>query len=198
MKKIKIPHRSNIKSVNYKWVVQVVVITFVASSTIAGLCDFVLGKANLFFSISLLLVIILLGVLFDIVGTASAVADESPFHSMAAGKVLFANNAIFLIRNAEKVGSICNDVVGDITGIISGTFATVIVLKIVKTHGGLFSTLVYLFFAGFIAAITIGVKAIGKTFALAQSNKIIYFTAMTMKSLGIDLKNKKRKKSVES
>ena len=37
-----------------------------------------------------------------------------------------------LIRNAGKVSSFCNDVIGDISGVISGTASALIVFNITK------------------------------------------------------------------
>lgn len=43
-------------------------------------------KLPITISFVLLLVIILLGILFDIIGIAATAADEVPFHAMAAKK----------------------------------------------------------------------------------------------------------------
>ena len=57
---------------------------------------------------------------------AVATANEKPFHSMASRKVPGALEAIRLLRNAERVSSICNDVVGDICGVVSGSASATI------------------------------------------------------------------------
>jgi hypothetical protein len=68
--------------------------------------------------------------LFDIIGVAVTAADERPFHSMAAHKEKGAAEALYLLHNASHVSSFCNDVVGDICGIVSGTTAAVIVSRL--------------------------------------------------------------------
>ena len=65
-----------------------------------------------------LLLIVFLGILFDIIGVAVMSANEKPFHSMAAKKLPGAVEAMKLLRSAEKVSSFCNDVVGDICGVV--------------------------------------------------------------------------------
>ena len=80
----------------------------------------------------ILLAIILIGIIFDIIGMAVATADEKPFHSMASRKVAGASDAIKLLRNAERVSSICNDVVGDICGVVSGSASATIAALIVS------------------------------------------------------------------
>ena len=77
-----------------------------------------------------LAVFIGLGILFDIIGVAVTAADPRPFHSMAAHKEPGAKEALVLLRNAGRVSSVCNDVVGDICGIVSGTTTAVIVVRL--------------------------------------------------------------------
>ena len=64
--------------------------------------------------------IVLIGIVFDSEIARVTVTDEKPFHSMAASKVKGAKSSLMLIRNASRVSNVCNDVVGDICGIISG------------------------------------------------------------------------------
>ena len=73
-----------------------------------------------------------LGILFDIIGVAVTAADPRPFHSMAAHKEKGAKEALKLLRNADRVSSVCNDVVGDICGIVSGATGAVIVARLQK------------------------------------------------------------------
>lgn len=147
-----------------------------------------MSNTNTIAAIILLLLIIFVGVVFDVIGTASTAADESPFHSMAAGNVKYAHNAIYIVRNAEKVACFCNDVTGDIIGILSGTFATVIVNKIAFGEG--LHIVIHSVLAAIAAALTIGGKGIGKTIALTNSNQIVYIVAVILKTIGINLKNK--------
>ena len=49
---------------------------------------------------------------------------------MAAHKEPGAKEALVLLRNAGRVSSVCNDVVGDICGIVSGSTAAVIVVEL--------------------------------------------------------------------
>lgn len=53
-----------------------------------------------------------------------------PFHSMAAHREKGAKEALMLLRSASRVSSVCNDVVGDICGIVSGSTAAVIVTRL--------------------------------------------------------------------
>ena len=78
-----------------------------------------------------------------------------------------------MVRNAEKVSSICNDVVGDICGIISGATGALIVTHITAGTDGATKVLVSLLITGLISAGTIGGKAAGKGIAVAASGRCL-------------------------
>src|SRR5699024_11313379 len=72
--------------------------------------------------------IVLIGIVFDMLGIASTAAKEAPLHAMAAEKVKGAKEAVNIYKNADKFASFCNDVIGDISGIISGSALTIVIL----------------------------------------------------------------------
>ena len=109
-----------------RWVVTVFLITVVISGIISLVSDEVMDSSSLPVAFLILLAIVMVGIIFDIIGMAVASADEKPFHSMAARKVPGSQEAIRLLRNAERVSSICNDVVGDICGVVSGSASATI------------------------------------------------------------------------
>ncbi len=157
-------------------------------------------NASLLAALAITVLIIVIGIIFDIIGTAVTAADEVPFHAMASKKIYGAREAIFLIRNAEKVSNFCNDVVGDICGVISGAGATYIILRIAGNADTLTSTLTGLAVTGLIASMTVGGKAIGKTVAISNSNYIIYKTGIIFKFIARrknSSKANKRKKHVK-
>ena len=118
-----------------RWVITIFVITLFVSGAISLLSEELLSRSGMAAAFIILFVIVLVGILFDVVGVAVTSADERPFHSMAARKVPGAQEAIGLLRNAERVGSICNDVVGDICGVISGSASAVIAVKALTDLG---------------------------------------------------------------
>ena len=93
---------------------------------------------------------------------------------MAARKVPGAKQAIWIVRNAEKVGSFCNDVVGDISGIISGATSAVIITHLTNNAADLRSVLLSLAITGCVASLTIGGKAVGKTLGISRSEDIVF------------------------
>ncbi|MEN1759325.1 hypothetical protein [Anoxynatronum sibiricum] len=165
------------KKYNIKWVVTVSIWTFFLAALFNYLSEQLLIRAELVASFFILISIILLGVFFDMVGIAVAVASEKPFHAMAADKVPSARAAIRLLKNAGAVSNICNDVVGDICGIISGVAAATILLKIEPQMPMLHQLILTLVLGGFVASLTVGGKAIGKNIALEKSHEIVHAVA---------------------
>ena len=148
----------------------------VISAVFSTISNMLLGQAGLVPAFFILLVIVLIGILFDIIGVAVTAADVKPFHSMAAHRVPGAQEALKLLRNAEKVSSFCNDVVGDICGIISGTASASIVLLILANRQaiGTKAQLLEIGMAALVSGLTVGGKAIGKTFAMTKSTSIVH------------------------
>lgn len=105
----------------YRWAVQVFFLAIVLSAALSLASETSLSGAGAAAAALVLAVFIGLGILFDIIGVAVTAADPRPFHSMAAHKEPGAKEALVLLRNAGRVSSVCNDVVGDICGIVSGT-----------------------------------------------------------------------------
>ena len=156
-----------------RWVVTIFFVTVFVSSTISVLSDYIMSIAGMTVAFLILLIIVLVGIVFDIIGVAVTSADEKPFHSMAARKVAGAQDAIRLLRNAERVSSICNDVVGDICGVISGTASATIAAQMAVKLGQDKLMLIGLIMSGLVAGLTVGGKAIGKTFAIGSCVKIV-------------------------
>jgi len=156
-----------------RWAVEIFFISIAISAVLSLLSSELLSGAGLAVSFAILAGFIGLGILFDIIGMAVTTADEKQFHSMAARKVTGAKEGLRLIRNADKVSSFCNDVVGDICGIVSGTTAAVIVValgKLLPVQGAILSLAVTALASG----LTIGGKALGKTFAMNCSTKVVH------------------------
>ena len=156
----------------FRWAIQVFCISVVLSAALNLASSNALEGAELPVAFAVLLAFILLGILFDIIGVAVTAADERPFHSMAAHKTPGAREALGLIRRASKVSSFCNDVVGDICGIISGSTAAVIVLRLQEAFS-LKSVVLSLAMTALVSGLTIGGKAIGKTFAIDKSTTVL-------------------------
>ena len=157
-----------------KWVATIFFVTILSSGAISFLSDILMENSSMGIAFLILLAIIFIGIVFDIVGMAVATADEKPFHAMAARKVPGARAAISLLRNAERVSSICNDVVGDICGVVSGSASATIAAQILKNFDFSWPQIVTLLMSALCAGLTVGGKAIGKSIAVNSCTAIVH------------------------
>ncbi|WP_338030898.1 hypothetical protein [Fervidibacillus halotolerans] len=160
-----------------KWSVSIAVITFVLAAIFSIFSNYILDGLTWILGIIVVFTIVFIGIVFDMIGIASTSADEIPFHSMAANKVYGSKYAIRIVRNADKVASFCNDVIGDIAGIVSGTASAIVIVQLAIQFsigsGSVKEYVISVLFTSFIAAFTVGGKAFGKTFAINYSKQII-------------------------
>lgn len=138
---------------------------------------------NIAFSFIILIAIILIGIIADILGTAVTAAIESPFHAKATKRVLGAPQSIRLIRNADRVANISNDVIGDIAGTVSGALGISIVARIALQYPGWDAMVLNILITASVASLTVSGKALGKKVALSKCNKIIFFVGKIMANL---------------
>ena len=172
-KKVNKKKMANKKLIDIKWIAIITASAFLISIVFSLLSEIVISNVGTLVSITLLFLVILIGVIFDMIGISVTVADINTFNSMASKRVRGANLAVKFIKNAEKLSSFCNDVIGDICGIISGALSTSIsVILVTKFRFNLLLTT--LFITGLVAALTIGGKALGKSFAINKSNVILF------------------------
>ena len=153
---------------NRKWIIEIFFMAFLISFVFSFVSETFIPNLPVIFGILLIALFIALGIVFDMIGVAVTASDEKPFHSMSSRKVKGANIAVLLKKNADKVGSFCNDVSGSTGALIASSCATTFGFNPFFTS---------LFVTGLIAAITIGGKAIGKGVALNQSDMILYRVA---------------------
>lgn len=180
------------KKNNHRWAVTVFFIAVLLSSTISFLSSTVMEDAELVEAFIVLLFIVFLGILFDIIGVAVMSASEKPFHSMAARKVPGAAEALKLLRNAEKVSNFCNDVIGDICGVVSGSASAVIAVKaLTQVKSDMLSQLIM---SALVAGVTISGKAFGKNIATSQSTNIVHIVSKIIYYIKSPFCRKKRKK----
>lgn len=147
-----------------------------------------------YLGIFIVILIVFIGAFFDMIGVAAAAAVEPPFHAMAAKKLFGAKFAVKIVRNAERVASICSDVIGDIAGVLSGATALAVGEQMGLTFGlhGWGAEGMSIGLTVLATALTIGAKACGKTLAVYFPTKIILFAAMTVESFLVFFKGRKK------
>ena len=79
-----------------------------------------------------------------------------------------------LLRNAERVSSICNDVIGDICGVVSGSASATIAAQILANFEFSWPDVVSLAMSALVAGLTVGGKAVGKGIAIGSCTDIVY------------------------
>ena len=158
---------------SYQWPLNAFWMAMALSAILTLASKSMLNGAGMAIALLILMLFIGLGILFDIIGTAVMSADPKPFHSMAAHKEKGAKQALTLLRNADRVSSICNDVVGDICGIVSGATAAVIVTQL-QSGLNIQSVFISVGVTALVSGLTIGGKALGKPFAMKQSTRVVY------------------------
>lgn len=138
-----------------------------------------MNRVPWFLGIFIVIVIVLFGAFFDMIGVAAAAADEPPFHAMASKRIHGARFAIKIVRNAERVASICSDVIGDIAGVLSGAVALAVGESMAVNFGveGLLQELFSIGLTVLATSLTIGAKACGKTIAVYYPTTIVLFAA---------------------
>lgn len=173
------------KKSDYKWFVTIFITTFVLSLFFSYLSSVALNDLEVLPAIILLIIIVFIGIIFDIIGVAVTVANEENFHAMATKKAKGAKTSIKLIKASAKVANICADVIGDICGVLSGAVSAVVTLKITSSMALSFD--IQFMMSAFVASLTVGGKAIGKNIAQKYSTNIVAFCG---KVLSFSEKNK--------
>ena len=175
-----------------KWILTVVCLSFGLSVVMSFVTSLFVESAGLLVALLSLIALVMIGIITDVIGTAVTSADEQPFIAMASKRILGAKQALQLIRKAERVSSILNDVVGDIVGIISGSAGSVIAVYLVSL--GLKSAIASMLITAFTSAFMIGGKAYGKGLAIANSDRIVLTVGRVMAVFEKKGKPKQRKK----
>lgn len=124
-------------------------------------------------AVGFLVFIIALNVIFDTLGTAATAASEAPLNAMAARKIVGAQEALVLVKNADKVANFTNDVIGDIAGTIAGALGISLMAQVVLWGSGVKGLWLNILVTAVIASVTVTGKAIGKRVAVTRPNQVV-------------------------
>ena len=159
------------------WALKIFIITLILTAGISIVTETLMDEMPILAAAFLILVIMLLGILFDIIGIAFATCDSTPFVSMASKKIRKAKSAIRMLQNADIVSNICGDVVGDICGIVSGAAGASVAVKVAVTAASTPELVWTIVISSGIAALTVAGKAAGKTVAIRNNKQIVSFVS---------------------
>lgn len=158
-----------------RWVIIVSVVTFSLSLLFSYISNVAINGLAIIPAILVLMLVIFVGILFDLIGVATTVAREEEFHSMAAKKIHGSKRAIKLIRNSPKVSNFCADVIGDICGVLSGGISAMIALKLSENYG--LNPNIQIILSAVVASLTVGGKAVSKEIAKKNPTKIVFLVS---------------------
>ena len=167
---VKVKRRLSESSV---WTIKITLITLCLAFFVSFATYLTSNKSNFIISVLTLALLIVVAIAFDSVGVAVTSCNLAPLLALSAKKVKGAAIAVKLVKNAEKVSNICNDVVGDMAGIISGTCAATVAIQLFSGDGNL--NLFNILISSVVSAVTVGGKAFFKSVAINNSKEMVLF-----------------------
>lgn len=161
------------QSINF-WPLKILVLAMALSLGFSVLSEYLMGATGMIVAILVIIVFVVIAIITDMIGVAVTACSKEPFMAMCSKKVRGAKEGLMLIRNADKVASLCNDVLGDVCGILSGAAGASIAGRITNGFTNInLPILIASLIAAIIAGITIFGKALGKRTAMDNCNEII-------------------------
>ncbi len=158
---------------NVNWIYKVFLLSFILSIAFSGISTVISNSFNEIILTIIILIVITIGIIFDMIGVAVLTSKEANLHAKATKKLKGAKEAISLLKNSTKVSSVCNDVIGDICGIVSGSLGAVLTISIAE-YFNFNLTITTILVTAVISALTVGFKAVFKTVATKNSDSIVF------------------------
>ena len=155
------------------WIYKVFLMTFILSVIFSFVSNAITSNANIVVMIIITILVIGIGIVFDMIGTASLTSNEATFHAKSSRKIKGAKESLSLIKNSVKVSSVCNDVIGDICGIISGGMGAMVAISLSKVFNGNIA-ISSIIVSAIISSLTVGGKAIFKRVAIKKCDDIVF------------------------
>ena len=174
-----VPNSKKVKKQNkspspYVWPVKVLILSFFLTIFFSVSSELVLSGSGIAVSILVIIVFVAIAVVSDMIGVAVTACNIQPFRAMASKRVRGAKEAIKLLSKADRVSSMCCDVIGDICGILSGAAGATIIVKILEgATSQALSIIVAALVSAVIASLTILGKAIGKKYSMSNCTSIV-------------------------
>ena len=158
---------------NKSWVIKAFLLTFFLALIMSGISNVIVENCGFIVLLIITIVILFIGIVSDIVGTAILTADEATFHAKASNKIEGSKESIRLIKNSGNIANFFNDIVGDVSGIISGSMGAMIAIY-AANHFNISNVITALIVSAILSSVLVGGKAIGKNIAIKNSDKIVF------------------------
>lgn len=165
-----------------RWIINIFFLSFFLAVIFSGITNYIGKNDNMFTLTIITFIVVVVGIIFDIVGTSVLISKESTFHAMAAKKIRGARESVNLLKKSSLVANICNDVIGDVCGIVSGGLGTVLAINICIKYS-LNITITTIILSAVISSLTVGAKAIGKKISEKHNDDIIFTVGRLISSM---------------
>jgi len=166
---------NNKSTVSSRYIILAGIGSFISAVMFTLLSETFASKLNnLVLSVVFLIIIILINIIADLVGTAVTAASDTSFNAKAAKRIEGALQGLQLIRNADKVANIANDIIGDITTTVSGALGISIVVQIIRAGLQLEQFWLNVLLTALISVLIVTGKAVGKKISLSHPDEVIF------------------------
>lgn len=167
---------SNKSTVSGRYIALVGIGSFLLAIVFTFFSEYFASRMNsIILSLVFLVFIVLINIAADIVGTAVTAASHVPFNAQAAKRIRGAPHGLQLIRNADRVANLTNDMMSDITTTVGGALGISIVVQVIKLEPDLSQFWLNILITAFIAAVIVSGKAYSKKIALSHPDDVIFF-----------------------
>lgn len=185
------------------WSIKILILSFALSMCFGVVSELVLGVTGIVIAILVIIVFVSFAIISDMIGVAVTSANTEPFRAMASRKVRGAKESLRLLAKADRVSSICCDVIGDVCGILSGAAGASIVVKFALEAESALSIIIASIVSAVVASITIFGKSICKKYAIDNSTSIVIkvgkiISWFTPQNKDAKKQNKKEKTKIEN
>lgn len=167
---------SNRSTVSGRYIALVGIGSFLLAIIFTFISEYFASRLNsIILSLIFLVFIVLINIAADLVGTAVTAASHVPFNAKAAKRIRGAPHGLQLIRNADRVANLTNDMLSDITTTVGGALGISIVVQIIKLAPNASQFWLNILITAFIAAVIVSGKAFSKKIALSHPDDVIFF-----------------------
>ena len=162
------------KQNRFRWAFKTFILSICLSIVFSVISQSLFPHLSVIMSIFIIVFFVALSTLFDMIGVAVTSAELQNLKEYEKHKAF--DTATKLVQNTEKISSFCGDVVGDICGILSGAGGVSLALSMNITEPNVYFIVTCLI-SSLIAGLTIFCKAIFKSYAVSNAEKVVIKTA---------------------
>ena len=172
---------NNKSTVSGRYIVLVGIASLFLAIVFTFFSEYFTSKLNsIILALVFLVFVFLINIAADVVGTAVTAASHIPFNAKSAKRVKGAPQGLQLIKNADKVANLTNDMLSDITTTVGGALGISIAMQIISLNPAISQFWLNILVTAFIAAVIVSGKAFSKKIALSHPNDVIFFVGRVL------------------